>query len=363
MNVYVVSSDGGVPRRLTWEPTGSQATGWTPDGKDVLFTSGHASKSVYPRPFQSSRRRRRARPSVAAAQRRLGQLFQRRQYARLRTGAPVAGGLEALSRRPDLAGVAGQHEDARSGKNPARKFQRLEPRVDRQHRCTSYPTAMDRFRCSAYDTTTKQVQQVLENHGLDSEDLSAGPAALVYEQFGSLHLYDPASRQDHAVPVSIHGDLPRLHRIWLALVPESAVENIAVSPTGARVVVEARGDIFTLPAEKGDIRNLTNTPGSAERDPSWSPDGKSIAYFSDASGEYQLYIRDQDGLSAAEGHRSGSEPLVLLLPALVAGLQAHRLRRQASADLVCRCRRRQAGEDRHGTARRLRRRHAAFLVA
>jgi tricorn protease len=58
-----------------------------------------------------------------------------------------------------------------------------------------------------------------------------------------------------------------------------------------------RGDIFTLPGEKGDIRNLTNTPGSAERDPDWSPDGKSIAYFSDASGEYQLYIRDQEGLA------------------------------------------------------------------
>jgi tricorn protease len=148
----------------------------------------------------------------------------------------------------------------------------------------------------SYDTASKQVQQVVENRGYDLKTLSAGSGALVYEQFGSLHLFDLAARQEHAVPVTIHGDLPGLQP-HLASLPEGAVENIAVSPTGARVVAEARGDIFTLPAEKGDIRNLTKTPGTAERDPSWSPDGKSIAYFSDASGEYQLFIRDQDGLA------------------------------------------------------------------
>ena len=66
--------------------------------------------------------------------------------------------------------------------------------------------------------------------------------------------------------------------------------NIALSPTGKRVVVEARGEIFTIPAEKGDVRNLTNSSASAERDPAWSPDGKSISYFSDKSGEYTLVI-------------------------------------------------------------------------
>ena len=164
-----------------------------------------------------------------------------------------------------------------------------------------------------YDTKTKQVQQVLDNHGLDLKTVGAGPGGLVYEQFGSLHLYDPSSRQDHAVSVSIHGELPALQP-HLGGVPASAVENIAVSPSGVRVVAEARGDIFTLPAEKGDIRNLTNTPGSAERDPSWSPDGKSIAYFSDASGEYQLYIRDQDGLSPPKVIDLGPNPSFFYAP-------------------------------------------------
>src|SRR5262249_37309858 len=67
--------------------------------------------------------------------------------------------------------------------------------------------------------------------------------------------------------------------------------------TGKRVVVEARGEIFTIPAEKGDVRNLTNSSGSAERDPAWSPDGKAVSYFSDKSGEYKLMIESQEGLA------------------------------------------------------------------
>ena len=122
-DVYVVGSDGGVARRLTWEPTGSIATGWTPDGKDVLFTSVHASKSRLSPIVRSARRRRRARRGVAAAQRRLGQLFRGWQHAGLCSGAPVAAGMEALSGRPDFAGMAGEHEDSGSGEDPAGELQ------------------------------------------------------------------------------------------------------------------------------------------------------------------------------------------------------------------------------------------------
>ena len=73
------------------------------------------------------------------------------------------------------------------------------------------------------------------------------------------------------------------------------ISNYALSPTGARAVFEARGEILTVPAEKGDVRNLTNSSGAAERDPAWSPDGRWIAYFSDESGEYALHLRDQTG--------------------------------------------------------------------
>ena len=296
--VYVVASDGGVPRRLTWEPTGSQATGWTPDGKDVLFTSGRASKSVYPRLFKVRA------DGVGPAQ---------------VLPLPSVDWGSFSSDGSTLAYVPVRQWQAawkhyRGGQTSQvwlvnMKTLDLE-KVPRENSNDSSPVWLgstlyflsDRngsVSLFSYDSSAKQVQQVLENHGLDLKTVSAGPGGLVYEQFGSLHFYDPAARKDYTVPISIHGELATLAP-HLAGVAPAAVENIAVSPTGVRVVAEARGDIFTLPAEKGDIRNLTNTAGSAERDPSWSPDGKSIAYFSDASGEYQLYIRDQDGLSPAK---------------------------------------------------------------
>jgi tricorn protease len=311
-DVYVVSSGGGVPRRLTWEPTGSQVTGWTPDGKDVLFTSGRASKSVYPRLFKI-----RADgvgpaevlplPSVDWGS--FSSDGTTLAYVPLRQWQPAWKHYRGGQTKPiwlvnmktlDLEKIPRENSNDSS---PVWVGSTVYFLSDRNGSVSLFD----------YDTKTKQVQQVLENHGLDLKTVSAGPGGLVYEQFGSLHLYDPSSRQDHAVSVSIQGELPTL-KPHLGEVPAAAVEHIAISPSGVRVVAEARGDIFTLPAEKGDTRNLTNTPGSAERDPSWSPDGKSIAYFSDASGEYQLYIRDQEGLSAPKVIDLGPNPSFFYSP-------------------------------------------------
>ncbi len=356
-----MNSEGGVPRRLTWEPTGNLAVGWTADGKDVLFSSGHASKSVYPRLF--------------------------------RVRADGVGPAEVLPLpSADWGSFSGdgnilayvpvrQWQSAwkhyRGGQTTPvwlvnMKTLDLE-KVPRENSNDSNPvwvgTAVyflsDRngpVSLFKYDTKGKQVQAVLENHGLDLKTLSAGPDGLVYEQFGSLHLYDLKSGQEHAVAVTIGGDLPHLVP-HLAAVPARAAENISLSPSGARVVAEARGDIFTLPVEKGDIRNLTKTPGSAERDPAWSPDGKSIAYFSDASGEYQLHIRTQDGLQPPTVIDLGPNPSFFYSPHWSPDSKHIAFTDKHLRTLVRGCRRRQAGKNRHRPARWLWRDHPAVLVA
>jgi len=113
--------------------------------------------------------------------------------------------------------------------------------------------------------------------------------ALVYAQFGGIFLFDPASGKSRSIPVEIAGDLPATRARFEKAADK--IQNAALSPTGARAVFEARGEILTVPAEKGDTRNLTRTTAAAERDPAWSPDGASIAFLSDESGEYASYRR------------------------------------------------------------------------
>ena len=305
--VYVISADGGVPRRLTWDPSGNEAVGWTPDGKDVLFASFRVSYSDFPRLF-----------TVHADG----------------TGSPtvlplptaVYGNISPDGRTIAYVPVM-QWEQAwkhyRGGQTTPVWLVNLKSldlvKVPRDSNSNdSYPVWEGRtvyflsdrngpVSLFSYDTETKQVTQVLDNHGYDLKTLAAGPGALVYEQFGSLHLYDLASHQEHAVNIAVHGDLPSLVP-HLANIPARELQSIGISPTGERLVVEAHGDIFTIPAEKGDTRNLTKTPGVAEREPAWSPDGKSIAYFSDASGEYQLFIRDQEGMQPPKVIDLGPDP-------------------------------------------------------
>src|SRR6266566_4014571 len=123
-----------------------------------------------------------------------------------------------------------------------------------------------------YDTKSKQVNAALASNGVDIKSASAGPDAIVYEQFGSIHLFDPATGKEHTVPIQVSGDFPAVRPHYVKV--GDKIANANVSPTGARAVFEAHGEILTVPVEHGDIRNLTNTVGVAERDPAWSPDGK-----------------------------------------------------------------------------------------
>ncbi|MGH9411605.1 MAG: S41 family peptidase, partial [Vicinamibacterales bacterium] len=146
-----------------------------------------------------------------------------------------------------------------------------------------------------FDTQTKKLWQATHFTDFDVKTLDSGGGALVFEQAGYVHELDPKSGKEHIVTITANGDFPWMMPHWDDVT--SRISSIALSPTGKRALVEARGEIFTIPAEKGDVRDLSHSSGSAERDPAWSPDGKYVSYFSDKSGEYQLVIESQDGLT------------------------------------------------------------------
>ncbi len=129
----------------------------------------------------------------------------------------------------------------------------------------------------------------------DVKALGAGGGAIVFEQAGYVHELDLKTGKAAPVPIRAVGDFPWMMTHWEDVT--SRITNLALSPTGKRAVVEARGEIFTLPADKGDVRNLTASSAAAEREPAWSPDGKYVSYFSDASGEYRLVVEAQDGMT------------------------------------------------------------------
>jgi tricorn protease len=310
--VYVLDANGGIPKRLTWHSTGNSAVGWNPDGTEFLFATMRSSYSDFPRlytaradgsgipqplPLPSGVEGGYSPDGKSIAY--VPVMQWQAAWKRYRGGQTTPIWLVDL-KSLDLVKIP---RDNSNDKSPVWVGDTVYFLSDRNGPVTLF----------SYDTKTKAVAQLVENRSYDLKSVSAGPGALVYEQFGSLHLYDLSSHQDKTLSIAINGDLPTL-RPHLATIATQEIRNAALSPTGARAVFEAHGDIFTVPAEKGDTRNLTKTPATAERDPSWSPDGKSVAYFSDASGEYQLFIRDQNGLGAPKVIDLGPDPSFFYSP-------------------------------------------------
>ena len=304
VDVYVVVAAGGVPRRLTYHPGLDTAVGWAPDGKQVLFRSGRNNPFPVPRLFTISvdggfpaevPLPMADQGSYSPDGSRLAYVptvqFQQ-AWKRYRGGQTTPIWLATLAD----SSIEKLPRDNSNDSFPMWVGNRIYFLSDRNGATTLY----------GYDIATKKVTQLINNDGLDIKAASAGPGAIVYEQFGSLNLYDLNSGKSRRLDIRIAGDMPGVRPRF-----EKAAGRIAaaaLSPAGARAVFEARGEILTVPAEKGDARNLTNTSGVAERDPAWSPDGKWIAYFSDESGEYALHLRDQTGMGNVRKINLGNPP-------------------------------------------------------
>jgi tricorn protease len=305
VDVFVIPASGGTPKRLTYHPGADHVVGWTPDGKQVIFASGRSSYSNFSRLFTvpAGGGFETQLPLDRAVYGSYSPDGAKLAYVPTDQWQPAWKRYQGGQTRPIWIATLTDSSVVKIPRNNSNDFnpmwvgETIYFLSDRNGAVTLF----------SYDTKSKHVGEVIKNDGLDFKTASAGPDAIVYEQFGALHVYDLKTHKPHAIDVKLAGDLAEIRPHFRKLAGNE-VRAAAVSPTGARAVFVAHGEILTVPAEKGDIRNLTNTVAVEERDPAWSPDGKSIAYFSDASGEYALEVRDQNGLGDARRIGLGDAP-------------------------------------------------------
>lgn len=290
-DVFAMPVTGGVPKRLTAHPGMDVPLSFTPDGKQLLIRS--------------------SRQSVVALQ----QFYTIGLDGGPAEQVPLPGGFSAAY-TPDGQRLAytpmppaftiwkryrggrtskvwlAQLSDSRVEEIPRENSNDFNPlaTADAVYFLSDRNGPVTLFK---YELKSKKVTEAIKNAGLDYKSASLGPGAIVLERFGGIELFDLKSGRVSPVKITLQGDLPGVRPSFDRVA--ARISHAALSPSGARAVFEARGEVFTVPAEKGDPRNLTRTPGVAERMPAWSPDGKSIAYFSDESGEYQLHIAPQNG--------------------------------------------------------------------
>jgi len=310
-DVYVVPTAGGEPRRLTYHPGLDKARGWTRDGKRVVFASDRVSVPQLsylrmwtvgvdggvedalpmPRAFAgdySPDGRRIAYEEISTAF--VPEWYETSQWQRYR------GGRTQPVRIFDLANNAveklpWQNSNDRNAMWIGNTIYFLSDR--------NGPTNL-----FSYDVSSKAVKQLTRHDDFEVMNASADAGAIVYEQAGYVHLYDVKSAQSKKLAIDVVGDFPWARPQFKRVA--SMIRDAALSPTGIRAAFEARGEIFTVPTEKGDSRNLTQTSSAHEHTPAWSPDGSQLAWLSDSDGVHRLMIGDQAGLT---------KPRVVALPA------------------------------------------------
>jgi tricorn protease len=298
-DVYTIPVGGGIPTRLTWHPGEDIVRGFTPDGSGVLFVS---QRSVFTtRYFQFF---------IVSVK---GGYPVKLDIPNGWTGTYSPDG-KAMAYTP-LAPAYQQWKNYRGGRiSVIWVFSFTDQSVQKIPQPAGGCNDADpmwvggkiyflsdrngEFNLFAYDNASRAVTQLTFFKDFPVLDASAGNGKIILEQEGYLHTYDPLTSSQSRLKIGIAADLLELRPRFVQ--GNNYIRGVDISPTGSRVALDFRGDIVTIPAEKGDPRNITLTTNSHEKYPSWSPDGKSIAYLSDATGEYLLHIKSQDGKGEAK---------------------------------------------------------------
>jgi tricorn protease len=293
-DLFVMPTRGGLPTRLTHHPDPDRMLDWYPDGEYILFATPMTSekqrfRKLYKVPVGGGLPELLPVPygefgSISPDGETLAYMPLSRDF---RTWKRYRGGTA-----PEIWLFGLEDFEARNlTKNDANDGQPM------WHGSTLYflsdRDANYRANIWAYDLDTDTVRQVTFFEEFDIHFPAIGPQDMVFENGGRLYVMDLASETARAIDVQVVTD-----RATLRPRPVKVGDQLAdgdISPSGKRAVLAARGEIFSLPAEHGVVRNLTRTSGYAERHPAWSPDGKTIAYFSDRTGEYELTTRAADG--------------------------------------------------------------------
>jgi len=298
-DVFTVPVTGGVPKRITYHPDADRVVGWTPDGKKILFRSTRQSYSRYTQLFTvpAEGGLPEVLPLPMASQGAYSPDGKRLAYQPLDGGQFSSDTNNFVSWKRYRGGRASYIWIVNFADLSTTKLPRTDSNdFDAMWIGSKVYFLSDRngpVTLFSYDPGSKKVEELIKNTGKDIINATAGPGGIVYEQFGQIHIYDIAAAKEHAVPVEIAADLTEVRPRFQNVSRE--IRDARISPTGVRAVIEAHGEILTVPADKGDIRNLSNSPGVMDRAPVWSPDGKSVAYFSDESGDYGLHIKSQTG--------------------------------------------------------------------
>jgi len=292
-DIYVVPVEGGQPKRLTWHPGRDYAMGWMPDGKNVLFQSGregHQTASTkffavpidggFPQalPIPRAYDGRVSRNGNYIAYQEVG--FWDPEWRNYRGGQ--AQPISVVSAR-DLERVTPPWEGERQ-MNPSWLDGTVYYVSERDYAANVW----------SWNPQTNEEKQLTFHIDFDVKSLGTGGGVVVYEQAGYLHELNPATGQTRQLEIRVAADQNWVRPRWED-VSAGRLRDARLSPTGKRALFEYRGDLFTVPAEKGSWRNITRSPGVADRHAVWSPDGMSIAWFNDEGGEYGLVIANQDG--------------------------------------------------------------------